>query len=164
MKNKNVGWLIIGISVFVLVIIWIFNYGVANVINATCEMGPTCSMYTTLKIQTWVSLAIASIIFFIGLFFVFSKENEKIIIKKIRVEAALKAKKFDKTDLKNLNEEEKQVMNLVLDNEGSIFQSDLVEKTGLGKVRITRILDALEAKDLIERRRRGMTNVIMLKS
>ncbi len=166
MKNRNVGWLIIGISVFVFAMIWIFNFGIRASLDATCSMGPTCSMYKTLSLQTWVSLAITLIIFFLGLFLIFAKENEKIIIKKIKSFGDIKeAKKFDKKSLDNLNldSEEKQVMILILDNEGSIFQSDLVKETGFGKVKVTRILDMLEAKELIERRRRGMTNVVMLK-
>ena len=47
--------------------------------------------------------------------------------------------------------------------EGSIFQSSLVEKTGMTKVKVTRVLDRLEGKGLIERKRRGMTNVVILK-
>ena len=166
MKNRNVGWLIIGIAVFVFAMLWIFNFGIRASLDATCSMGPTCSMYKTLSLQTWVSLAITLIIFFLGLFLIFAKENEKIIIKKIKSFGDIKeAKKFDKKSLDNLNldSEEKQVMILILDNEGSIFQSDLVKETGFGKVKVTRILDMLEAKELIERRRRGMTNVVMLK-
>jgi uncharacterized membrane protein len=44
-----------------------------------------------------------------------------------------------------------------------MFQSDIIEKTKLNKVKITRILDSLEAQNLIERKRRGMTNLVILK-
>lgn len=163
MNNKNVGWLIVGISVFILIIIGIFNFGVKDIIGATCSHGPTCGMYDTLKFQTWISLAIALVVFFIGLFLVFSKEHEKIVIKKIRPTLALNPKEFDKKSLKNLDNEEKQIMNLILDNKSSIFQSEIVEKTRFGKVRVTRLLDSLEAQGLIERKRRGMTNIVMLR-
>jgi len=46
---------------------------------------------------------------------------------------------------------------------GMIFQNALVEKLGMSKVQVTRILDKLEGKGLVERRRRGMTNVVILK-
>jgi uncharacterized membrane protein len=45
-----------------------------------------------------------------------------------------------------------------------MFQSDLVEGTGMQKVKITRLLDRLEGLKLIERKRRGMTNVVILKA
>jgi uncharacterized membrane protein len=38
-----------------------------------------------------------------------------------------------------------------------------MEKLGIGKVGITRLLDKLEAKQLIERKRRGMNNVVVLR-
>ena len=163
MKNRSVGWLVIGISIFIGAIIWIFNYGVANLINSTCSMGPTCSMYKTLSIQTWISIAIAFVVFCIGLFLVLAKENEKIIIKKIKPYGKIEPKQFDKKNLKGLNKEELDIMNLILANKGSIFQSELVEKTQINKVRITRILDSLEGQGLIERKRRGMTNIVILK-
>ena len=45
---------------------------------------------------------------------------------------------------------------------GTIFQSDLVEKSDFSKVKVSRILDKLEGRQLIERKRRGMTNVVVL--
>jgi len=44
-----------------------------------------------------------------------------------------------------------------------MFQSELVDENGYTKVKVTRILDKLEGRGLIERRRRGMTNVVILK-
>lgn len=164
MKNKNVGWLIIGISLFIGVIIWIFNSGMISILSATCSHGPTCSMYTSLRFQTWLSISIAFVVFCIGLFLIFSKENEKIVIKKIKPTLSLQPKEFDKKSLKNLDKEEQAIMNAILENKGSIFQSELVDKTGLGKVRITRVLDSLEAQGLVERKRRGMTNIVVLKN
>ena len=163
MKNKNVGWLVIGISLFIAAIILIFNIGLKGIINATCSHGPTCSMYTTLNIQTWISIAIAFVVFIIGLFLVLSKENEKVVVKKIRPYAKTEVKEFDKKNLKNLDKEELSIMNLILSNKGSIFQSEIVDKIGINKVKVTRILDSLESQGLVERKRRGMTNIVMLK-
>ena len=50
-----------------------------------------------------------------------------------------------------------------LTKQETIFQSDLVEKTEFDKVKVSRILDKLEGRQLIERKRRGMTNVVVLK-
>jgi uncharacterized membrane protein len=164
MRNRNVGWLVIGISFFIAGIIWLFNYSLRNVVGATCSHGPTCSMYDSLKVQTWLSISIALVILIIGLFLVFSKEHEKIVIKKIKATANISPKEFDKKNLKNLDKEELAVMNTILQNKGSVFQSELVNKTGLNKVKITRILDSLEGQGLIERKRRGMTNIVILKN
>jgi uncharacterized membrane protein len=44
-----------------------------------------------------------------------------------------------------------------------MYQSDLIKETEFSKVKITRILDKMESKDVIDRKRRGMTNIIVLK-
>lgn len=154
MRNKEVGYIVLGISVILFGIIWLFNYGVANIINATCSMGPTCSMYKTLSIQTWISILIASVVFIVGLVLIFSKETEKIVIKKEKKKAI---------DTSKLDKVEKQVVKIIQDENGAVFQSSLMETLGIGKVGITRLLDKLEAKQIIERKRRGMNNIVVLK-
>ncbi len=64
---------------------------------------------------------------------------------------------------KQLGGEERKAYDLIAQSNGMIFQNELAEKLGVSKVRVTRILDRLEAKGLVERRRRGMTNVIILR-
>lgn len=158
MENKNIGWLIIGIAIFIFIIIGIFNYGVSNIIGATCSHGPTCGMYDTLNMQTWISLAIAFIVLVIGIFFVFAKTPERIITKTITKKEPKK-----KISLEGLDKQEREVISLVQAEGGAIFQASLMEKLGTGKVGITRLLDKLEAKQLIERKRRGMNNIVVLK-
>jgi uncharacterized membrane protein len=63
-----------------------------------------------------------------------------------------------------LNEDEKTVINKIIEENGETFQSNLINKTGFSKVKITRILDKLEAKGLIERKRRGMSNLVVIKN
>ena len=155
MKNKNVGFLISGIAVIIGIIILIFNIGLKDIIGFTCTHGSECGMYSTLRVQTWISLAIAGLILVIGLFLIFSKEHERIIIKKVK-------DKKKKIDLKGLDKDERKVIKL-LQEENAIFQRTLMEKLEIGKVKITRLLDKLEAKQLIERKRRGMNNLVVLK-
>lgn len=164
MRNKNVGFLITGISVIIGIIIYLFNSGMKEIVSTSCSHGPTCPMYGTISTQTTISLVITGLIFLIGLFFIFSKENEKIIIKKIKNKETITPKKVNKKFLETLNNEEKQVANIILESGGAIYQSDLVEKSNLNKVKVTRILDSLEAKNLVERKRRGMANIVLLKS
>lgn len=65
--------------------------------------------------------------------------------------------------LPTLKEDQRLIYQTVLDADGLIPQSDIVEKTGLSKSNVSRSLDILESMGLIERRRRGMGNVILLK-
>jgi uncharacterized membrane protein len=73
------------------------------------------------------------------------------------------SKGFKQVDLSKLDEEEKQVYDLVKSKDGSAYQSDIVKETGLSKVKTTRILDKLETNGILERKRRGMTNIVVLK-
>ena len=160
MKNKNVGYLIMGISVIIGVIILIFNLGLRKIVGQTCTHGSSCTMYDTIAIQTWLSVAIAGIILVIGLFLIFTKEHEKIIVRKIKEKVEVKRKPIDYS---KLDKDEKVVVKAIEEGDGTIFQSNIVDETGFSKVKVTRILDRLEGRQLIERKRRGMTNVVVLK-
>ena len=114
-------------------------------------------MFDAIVIQTWISLAIAILVLFIGIFLIFVREEKEIIIKKVKEK--IKQKKIDLTEL---DEIEKKAVKL-LKVEGAMFQSSLMEELGVGKVKMTRLLDKLEAKQIIERKRRGMNNIVVLK-
>ena len=157
MKNKNVGYLIVGISVFIFLIVIIFNVALNNIVGATCTHGPTCSMFDTIAVQTWVSGAIAFLVLLIGLFLIFSREEKEIVIKTVREKVRKK-----KIDLTGLDVTEKKAISL-LQKEGGMFQKSLMEELGVGKVKMTRLLDKLESKQLVERKRRGMNNIVVLK-
>lgn len=63
--------------------------------------------------------------------------------------------------LGGLSVEERRAFSIIRSAEGGIFQSQLGERLGTSKVRLTRLLDRLEAKQIIERKRRGMTNIVL---
>ena len=156
MENKQVGILIMGISVVIGIIVFIFNKGLRDIVADTCTHGSSCTMYETISLQTWMSLAIAAIIFILGLVIMFNKPKERIVIKKIK-------DKKKKLNLEGLDNLEKKVIIMLQEENGAIFQRTLMEKLEIGKVGVTRLLDKLESKQLIERKRRGMNNIIVLK-
>jgi uncharacterized membrane protein len=63
---------------------------------------------------------------------------------------------------KTLKKNEQALYKAILD-EGIINQSELPDKTGLSRSDISRALYLLESKGLIERKRLGMGNVVLLK-
>jgi uncharacterized membrane protein len=159
MRNKNVGFLILGLAAVIAVIILIFNKALRDIVGATCTHGSSCSMYSTLNVQTWISLSVVGLLVIIGLFLILSKEEKEIVIKKVKVEV----NKKKNIDYSKLDKEEKTIVKLLEEEKGSMFQAGLVEKSGFSKVKITRLLDRLEGKQIIERKRRGMTNIVILK-
>jgi DNA-binding MarR family transcriptional regulator len=162
MKNKHVGMLIIGLAVIIGLIVFLFNNALTTIVNTSCSHGTSCPMYGTIHTQTYIGIALIAIIVVIGLVLIFSKEEKQFVIKKIKEKSKSEEKKKE-VNLSLLDKEEKVIVNLIQESKGTIFQSDLVEKSGFDKVKVTRILDKLEGRQVIQRMRRGMTNVVMLK-
>jgi uncharacterized membrane protein len=157
MNNKQLGFIIVGFSAILGTIIYFFNRALTQIVSQSCDHGATCPMWGSLSFHTNLTVALTIIILAIGLYFIFFGEKHDKITKEIK-------KQIKKMTIpQELNPDEKQVMQIIINEEGTIFQSTLVEKTNHSKVKITRILDKLEGKNIIERKRRGMTNVVILK-
>ena len=167
MKNRIVGFIIVGIAALIAFIIISFNRALTSIVNTSCSHGSTCPMWGTINFQTNISIGLMVFVIIIGLLFIFFGKEEKIISKIKTIKQQIEPKKITRENyqkiLSKLNDDEKLIFDKIIESEGTIFQSDLVDKTKFSKVKVTRILDKLEGKGLIERKRRGMTNVIILK-
>lgn len=169
MKNKFVGILIIIMALLIGGITFLFNSAMTDIVNDSCSHGPECTMWDTINFQTSISIGVMIGVIVLGIYLILFGRNEKIItkvkIKKIKEKHTNKQPKTNYTKvLSELAIDEKEVLEKIIANNGSIYQSDLILKTGFTKVKISRILDKLEFKELIERKRRGMTNIIILKN
>lgn len=81
----------------------------------------------------------------------------------LRTKISLVEEKWDKLLGELSDPDEKVIVRIVIDDGGTIFQSQLVEKSGFSKSKVSLLLDKLEARRILERKRRGMTNVVVLK-
>ena len=151
-------------AIIIGLIVILFNTALTTIVNTSCSHGTTCPMYGTIRTQTYISVALIAIIVVIGLILLFSKEEKQVIVKKVKERIVDKNFKIKEENLKLLDSDEKKLYQLLLENKGTIFQSELVEKSGFDKVKVTRILDKLEGKQVIQRMRRGMTNVVLIKN
>ena len=161
MENKNVGWLMLGISVLIVFLVFLFNNTLMESVRSNCFIQhgdvQSCEMYDSVNYQTYLALGIVGILVIFSLFMIFSKPNEKVVVRNV------KEKKIEKkVDLSSFKPEEKQVYNLIKE-EGTIFQAELIDKTGFSNAKMSRIIDRLEGHELVERKRRGMNNVVVLK-
>ncbi|MBU0460353.1 MAG: MarR family transcriptional regulator [Nanoarchaeota archaeon] len=159
MKNKHVGFLIIGIALLFFFVVMSYNNAIKTIIDTTCTHGTSCPMQITLRTQEIISYSLMGLLVVVGLFISFLMKEDLRLHKK---ETKLSKEELN-SKIENLDEEEKKIMQIVLREDGSIYQSDLIKETKLSKVKVSRLLDRLEGKGLIERKRRGMTNVIILK-
>ena len=161
MKNKHVGILILGVTIIFSLVTLSFNRALNEIVNTTCSHGNACPMHTTLMTQEIISYSLIGILILVSLFIIFFMKDEKTTI---NVQDKQELSDEDKKKkLQDLDDDERTVMNIILRENGSVYQGDIVKETKLSKVKTTRILDKLEGRSLIERRRRGMSNMIILK-
>jgi len=123
-------------------------------LHKTCPLDPSVCPFITPPWQGIFMLGASAFIALMG-FLVYRKPFTE-AKGKPDIERARKA-------LGKLDGDEKAVYGMLLDENGMIFQSKLIEKTGFSKVKMSRVLDRLENKGMVERKRRGMTNVVVLK-
>jgi len=167
MRNRLVGILIVVIAALMGFIIFSFNIALTDIVNTSCSHGSSCPMWGTIDFQTNLSIGITVFVAIIGIYLIFFGEEEKIITKIKTIRQQFEPNKITKENyqkiLSNLSGDDRIIFNKIIESQGTMFQSDLVDKTKFNKVKVSRILDKLEGRGLIERRRRGMTNVVILK-
>lgn len=175
MKNRHAGMLIIGIALLIGFLIWLFNNTLSRIVNESCTHGSSCAMWDSIRFQTGVGLGLLGFVLIIGIYIAFFAKDQ-VAVKEVHRVKIVKEKdsknpeeeKKEREDrIKKASEllegEEKEIFLKIAVADGAVFQSSLIKETGFSKVKITRILDRLEGKGLIERKRRGMTNIVLLK-
>lgn len=162
MKNKHIALLLIAVTLLILFIIFSYNNALEKIVATTCTHGDTCPMYGTIDAQKTISYLLVVLLGIVAGFFFFKKDTapETTIINKTVIHKEKKAEK--PIDLSKLDEDEKKIVQLLQEHEGSMYQSDVVRETTWTKVMVTRILDKLEGKRIIDRKRRGLTNIVIL--
>ncbi len=160
-NSKTLGSLLIGFSIILLFVLTFVK------LDYDFQSGLLCDQYQKNNLDmkncpvhtsnaSWFILAS----FGVG-FLVLGLGGYMVFMPKISIGS--EKKEFKPIDLSVLAEEEKKVYTTIKGKGGSAFQTDIIADTGFGKVKVTRILDRLELKEVLERKRRGMTNIIVLK-
>lgn len=168
--RKVTGFVLLGCSILLFIILGVVKSNYDSQAGILCDKmhqdpnyNPlTCPIVQDNKITSWYFLAgfaVNSLIFIGGLYFLLKK---RIFPESTSPPTEYKANFID-IDLKTLDEEEKSIYLFVKEKGGSVFQGDLIASTGFTKVKISRILDGLENKGVLERKRRGMSNLIVLR-
>ena len=161
LNHKSIGSLLIAfalILLFVLVVVKINTDKEEAFLCSMVEESPTLTMEQCPaheSYSSWLLLAAFAISFLVlgaGLYMIL------LPIKKEQSEEP-----FTEIDPAQLSEEEKKIYGFVKLNQGSMYQSDIIKQTELSKVKVSRILDRMEGKGILERKRRGMTNIVILK-
>jgi hypothetical protein len=160
--NTLIGTGLILVAVVLALLVGSFGARIMEMNDAGCdcadaEIGGFCPHSEgTLPIEVYIGYTISAVLALIGAYLIISDMRAQ----RINSASAESWKKVTSA----LKGEEKTIYELIASADGVMFQSDIVEKSGVNKVKVSRVLDGLEARGLVERRRRGMSNVIMLKA
>lgn len=155
LSNKKIGYTLATIAIVLMIATFMIKTELDDQTAYMCtviEQTPDITMEDcpahndTYSWLLMLSFGIAIAILITGIYLLLPRQEEK--------------KKH--TEVAGLPKDERRVYELVKEA-GSCFQSDLVRETENSKVKVTRLLDKLEQKGLVERKRRGMTNIIFLK-
>ncbi len=118
--------------------------------QCSIEMGDDCPHKDYYPLEFFLGILFSGLLVLLGLILYFYKQQSSEPLPTISPE--------------ELKGDERTIYSILLENEGAVFQNELVKLTGLSRVKVTRILDKLEGKGFVIRRRRGMTNMIILKN
>ena len=155
-NSKYIGIMIIVLGIILLFIIVPLSLKLADIGMSQCvHENEACSVVGHVPLESYAGIAFVVALIILGGFLTLKTRTSERFTK----EMAQKIKESEK----KLKGDEKIIYQIVAENSGAMFQSEIVEKSGFGKAKVTRVLDKLETKGLIERRRRGMTNMILLK-
>ena len=160
-NQKIIGYVLAGFAVILLLVLAFVKVNVDEEGAFLCQVvaeSPTLTMdqcpahdSNTSWLLT-VAFSIGAILLGSGLYMVF-----------VPGKTELPKREFKEADLSKLDGDEKKIYDILKQNNGSLYQSDLIRETQFSKVKITRILDKMASKELIGRERRGMTNIVVLK-
>lgn len=160
-RNRQIGYGLAALAIILLLTLSLVKNDVDKQDAFLCEVvskDPSFNMEDCPAHKdntSWLIIAAFGVSFIIlgtGVYLLFMPEKQ--------AEQKIEPKEVDESQL---DEEEKRFYALLKGGNGSKYQTDIIRETGYSKVKVTRILDRLESKGIIERRRRGMTNVIFLK-
>ncbi len=167
-QTKLFGYALITVSLLLLVVLGVVKQNTDKQALVLCQMFheqnlnmegcPAHKSNTSWMIIT--AFGIAFLVLALGIVCLFLRPASRPPEEQPKEQSTREFKPLDET---KLDAEEKVMYGLIKAKEGSAYQGDLVRESGFGKVKVTRILDKLENMGVLERKRRGMTNIIVLK-
>lgn len=81
----------------------------------------------------------------------------------IKEKIKIKQPKYSQYDFKGLNQRQKEIMNLLIDKNTPITQTEIQKELNIPKAAVSRNIRGLELKGLIEKEQIGMSNLIRIK-
>lgn len=147
---------VIGISTIAFISLLLVSLKIAISAHEKCPgFNFGCTLIGHIPIESFFGMVALIILTGAGIFIVFSINSAYVSTVKLKTQV--------KKTIKSLEGDEKKIYDFIVAKGGAAFQSDIIKELGYSKVRVTRLIDKLELKGIVERRRRGMSNIIVLK-
>jgi uncharacterized membrane protein len=164
--TRYIGVILIIIGIVNLIIMYDFSNETLQLIDSehsgSCMTFETCPHIAILN-QAYLGYGLSAAILIIGaLMVIFGGCRPEEKLRPLKASENEKKARWSE-NMKTLTGDEKLVYEKIAASDGVIFQSELVEKSGFAKAKVSRILDRMEANGMVERKRRGMANAIVLK-
>ena len=153
MDNRQVALLLFALTVIIAFIAWSYDSALETIVNTQCSHGLSCPMYATIDVQRNLAIGLIALLLIMSAVIYFWVPATRIVKEFVE--------KKPKPAVK-LAGDEKLVFEMV-SRKGSMYQGDILKETGFSKVKVSRVLDGLEKKELVERKRRGMANLVVVK-
>ncbi|MFP4118777.1 MAG: MarR family transcriptional regulator [Candidatus Woesearchaeota archaeon] len=141
-------WLIIGIVAGFSTVLFFSISHIKNVV--LCDA--TCAVQNDVAIAVVLAALMGVFVGSLTYYFIAEKYEKK--IDRIHHDST--------AALKFLDPESRAVLNTLIQQDGEISQSGLVTETGFSRVKVSRLLNSLEQKGIVAKRKSGMTNRIVL--
>ena len=157
---KLVGVSIILVSMILASIVWSYTFELRKADSVECQaacgtaLGNVCPHTGWLPIQSYLGFTSIIVLIVLGMILFF---------RGLGGESQTEKEKKMKEVLSKLVSEEKLIFSFLVKSKGAAFQGDIVNETGFSKVKVSRTLDKMEARGLIEKRRRGLANMVVVK-
>ncbi len=153
------GFVMIALSLIIIAVLYLLTSEVVkltSLLHKNCPLpAGLCIFERSLPIESAVGFFAAITLLLFGLNIEYHARRAK--------DSGVKQNEKLKKAAASLAGDEKLVFEAIAAEDGFAFQNELATKLCMSKVRITRALDKLEGKGLIERKRRGITNAVVLK-
>lgn len=138
----------------IIVITNVLNYSYDNALSSLedkqcCSSELSCPTHANLDVQRIFNIILTLIVIGISAYF--------ISVDYLRTRFYLKKTKIA------ISGDERQIYDYLREHANKAEQSELIRTFGITKVKMTRVLNRLEKKGVIERKRSGLGNIIELK-
>ena len=163
MNQRKIGAIILAVSVSILTLLLFLKLQTDKQMLSACETSCNSQGNVGCNLEScpyhhggslsWVLVIVSALVAFLGgtgLYLSLPQKKETVIEEK-------------EYDVSSLLDEEKKVFFFIKDKKEGVYQNLIVKEFNLSKVQATRLLDKLEGQDLIERKRRGLSNLIVVK-